>query len=236
MTDQAPQRSAPGFRDGLVLSVPLVLGYFPIAFAFGVAAARAGLSGAEAIMFSVVIFAGAAQFLALTLVTSGAPLVVAAITLILMNVRHVMYGPVLIARAGPDAKTRHAWAWAWCLTDEVFGTTLGALARGSRFSERLVGGIGIGAYLAWIAGTIFGVATGAGALDAFPVLDAALGFMLPALFLALLLSILDRHQVLTVAAAFAATLIGTFAVSSTVGILAGMLVGAAVGALKRTPA
>ena len=184
-------------------------------------------------MFSVIIFAGAAQFLALALVTSGAPLAITALTLILMNLRHVMYGPVLMQKAGRHAQTRHAWAWAWLLTDEVFATTLGALARGGIFSERLISGIGIGAYLAWISGTALGVMTGAGALESLPVLDAGLGFMLPALFLALLLSILDRRQLLTVAAAIAATIAGTLLVSSTTGILAGMLIGAFVGAFGR---
>ena len=37
-----------GFWAGLAAALPLVLGYFPIAFSFGVAATRLGLSGAEA--------------------------------------------------------------------------------------------------------------------------------------------------------------------------------------------
>jgi 4-azaleucine resistance transporter AzlC len=221
------------FRSGLFMSIPLVLGYFPIAFAFGVAATQAGLSTAEAVMFSLIIFAGAAQFLALALVTSGAPLVVAAITLIVMNLRHVMYGPVLMEKAGKNASTRYSWAWAWCLTDEVFATTLGALSRGGKFSERLIGGIGIGAYVAWVTGTVLGAATGGGALDDYPVLDAALDFMLPALFLALLLSILSRAQILTVAVAALATIVGTLLFSSTVGILCGMVVGALAGMMRK---
>lgn len=235
MSDTAPLSPPPppGFRDGLAMSTPVVLGYFPIAVAFGVAATRAGLSPAEAVMFSIVIFAGAAQFLALTLVTSGAPLAVTAVTLIVMNLRHVMYGPVLMEKAGRHGSARHAWIWAWCLTDEVFATTLGALVRGKRFSERLVGGVGLGAYLAWIAGTAVGVLAGESAFEAWPMLDAALGFMLPALFLALLLSFLDRTQLLTVAAATLATIVCTWLVSPTVGILAGMVIGALIGALRR---
>jgi 4-azaleucine resistance transporter AzlC len=233
MPDPGPRPST--FRTGLFLSIPLILGYFPIAFSFGIAATRAGLSPAEAVMFSVVIFAGAAQFLALALVAGGAPLAVSAATLIVMNLRHLMYGPVLIEKAGDAAGTRHAWAWAWCLTDEVFAATLGALARGHRFSERLVGGVGLGAYLAWIAGTILGAATSEGALDALPAVDAGLGFMLPALFLALLLSILARGQIPTVLAAAVATVAGTLAFTPTVGILAGIGAGAALGAIRKAP-
>lgn len=223
-------------RRGLVAAVPLMLGYFPIAFSFGVAATRAGLSQSEAVMFSLIIFAGAAQFLALALVTSGAPLIVAAITLAAMNLRHVMYGPALLERAGKDASTRHSWAWGWCLTDEVFGATLGAMARGERFSEAFIGAVGLGAYAAWVAGTAFGAAAGGDALKAYPALDAGLGFMLPALFLALLLSILERRQLPPVGVAVLGTALGSLYLSPTLGILAGMALGALAGTLKRREA
>ncbi|PYF09957.1 4-azaleucine resistance transporter AzlC [Rhodobacter viridis] len=223
----------PRFRDGILAAIPLILGYFPIAFSFGVAAIRAGLSPAEAVMFSVVIFAGAAQFLALALVTSGAPVLVSAATLAAMNLRHVMYGPALLEKAGKAASTRFSWAWGWCLTDEVFGASLGALARGQGFSEGFIGGLGLGAYLAWIAGTALGAATGGEALKAFPALDAGLGFMLPALFLALLLSILDRRQLGPVVVAIGATVLGSLVLSPTLGILAGIAAGAATGTLQK---
>lgn len=222
------------FRSGLVTSLPIALGYFPIAFSFGVAATRAGLSVAEAVMLSVVIFAGAAQFLALALITSGAPLLVSAVTLIAMNLRHLMYGPALLERAGREARTRHAWAWAWGLTDEVFGAALGALARGERtFSESFMGGIGLGAYAAWVSGTAVGAMAGGSALEDWPALDAGLGFMLPALFLALLLSILRRAQVPAVVVAAVVTVGGTLTVSSSVGILGGIVAGALAGLIRR---
>lgn len=231
MSETATGRTS--FHAGLAMSIPLVLGYFPIAFSFGVAATRAGLSVAEALLFSVVIFAGAAQFLALALVTGGAPIVISALTLIVMNLRHVIYGPTLMEKAGTNASSRYAWLWGWCLTDEVFATTLGALARGTRFSERFVGGVGIGAYLAWVAGTGLGAMTGEGALDAFPLVDAGLGFMLPALFLALLLSILNRTQLPAVVVAVGSTIVGTLIFSPTLGIIAGMVVGALAGTVRR---
>lgn len=69
------------FADGLLAALPIALGYFPIAFAFGTAATGQGLSAAEAVALSVIVYAGAAQFLTLALLASGAPLLVAAFTL-----------------------------------------------------------------------------------------------------------------------------------------------------------
>ncbi len=227
--EMAEQQPGQGFRAGLLAAVPIVLGYLPIAFSFGVAAGKAGLSLPEAGMLSLVIYAGASQFLALALVTGGAPLLVAAATLVAMNLRHLLYGPALMKQAGPGAGRRFAWAWAWGLTDEVFGQALGALARGQRFSEAYMFGLGLAAYAAWVLGTLAGAWAGGGALEAWPALDAALGFMLSALFLALLLSVLNRAALPVVAAAVLATVAGTLIWSGTAGILAGMLAGALVG-------
>ncbi len=219
------------FGAGLFTALPIAMGYFPIAFSFGVAATRAGLSGIEAVGLSLIIYAGAAQFLALALITGGAPVLVSAFSLVAMNLRHVLYGPALRRKAGPALTTRHAWAWAFGLTDEVFGAALGALARGRRPGEPFMFGLSIGAYAAWVAGTGLGAQAGGGALDGWPVLDAALGFMLPALFLALLLSILARAQVPVIAVAGAVTVAVSFAWSGTAGILAGMVAGALAGVL-----
>lgn len=223
----------PGLRHGLQAALPIALGYFPIAFSFGVAATRAGLTGWEAFGLSLIVFAGAAQFLALALVTSGAPVLVAAFTLVAMNLRHLMYGPALMQAAGVGARRRRAWAWAFALTDEVFGAALGHLVRGrGGFSEAFMFGLGGGAYASWLAGTALGAAAGGGALAGFPVIEAGLGFMLPALFLALLLSILSRAQVPVVAVAAVVTVALTLALSATSGILGGMLAGAAAGLLR----
>ncbi len=226
-------RTRPPFLDGLAASLPIVMGYFPIAFSFGVAATQAGFTGMEAFALSLIIYAGASQFLALALLSSGAPVLVAAFTLIAMNLRHVLYGPALMREAGEGATRRHAWAWAWGLTDEVFGQALGALARGQRFSEPYVFGLGLGAYASWVSGTVVGAYAGGGALEGWPAVNAGLGFMLPALFLALLLSILNRRQLPVIVVAGAVTVVATLAISATSGILLGMLAGAVAGVLRR---
>lgn len=199
----------PGFGAGLWAGLPIAMGYFPIAFSFGVAAGRAGLDGIEATFLSLAIYAGASQFLALALVAEGAPALVAGFTLIAMNLRHLLYGPALMEQAGADAPRRHAWAWAWGLTDEVFGQALGALARGQRFSEAWMFGLGLAAYGAWTGGTALGAWAGGGALEAYPALNAGLGFMLAALFLSLLMSILTRAALPAIAVAVVATVAGT---------------------------
>jgi 4-azaleucine resistance transporter AzlC len=218
---------------GVQAVIPLILGYFPIAFSFGVAATRTGLTPIEAFSLSLIVFAGAAQFLAIALLASGAPVLVAGLTLAAMNLRHVLYGPTLLQRAGAHRATRFGWLWAFALTDEVFGAALGALAKGQRFSEGFMLILGFGAYAAWLAGTAAGAWAGGGALDAWPAVGAGLDFMLPALFLALLLSILSARQVPAIVIAAAATVLGTWYGSATLGLFAGMIAGAVAGLFGR---
>ena len=219
--------------------MPLFLGYFPIAFSFGIAATRSGLTEAEAVVLSLIMYSGAAQFLAIALIAAGVPLAVAAFTLIGMGLRHVLYGPALLRAAGagvvggtggnPPATLSSAWLWAFGLTDEVFGAALGELVRGRKFSEPFMFGLGLGAYAAWVAGTAAGAIAGGGALEAWPAVSAGLGFLLPALFLSLLLSMLHRAQLPVIAVAAAATVAVTLVWSGTAGLLAGMVAGAVAG-------
>ncbi len=208
----------------------MVLGYFPIAFSFGVSATRNGLSATEAFALSLIVFAGAAQFLAIAMIASGAPVIVAALTLAAMNLRHVLYGPTLLQKAGAVAG-RWSWVWAFALTDEVFGAALGALSKGQRFSEGFMLILGFCAYGSWLAGTLAGAWAGGGALDAFPAVGAGLDFMLPGLFLALLLSILSGRQVPVIGVAGLATVVGTWWGSGTLGLFSGMIAGALAGVI-----
>jgi predicted branched-subunit amino acid permease len=51
-----------GFPEGLRASVPVVVGYLPAAVAFGVAARGAGLSTAETLLMSLIVYSGTSQF------------------------------------------------------------------------------------------------------------------------------------------------------------------------------
>ena len=223
MNEKSPV--AAGFQTAL----PLILGYFPIAFSFGVAATRSGLTGWEAFALSLIVFAGAAQFLAIALLASGAPVIVAGLTLAAMNLRHLLYGPTLLQKAGVKEAGPLSWLWAFALTDEVFGAALGALAKGQRFSAPFMVTLGFCAYGSWLAGTATGAWAGGGALDGWPAISAGLDFMLPGLFLALLLSILSGRQVPVIIIAGLATVVGTWLGSGTIGLFSGMIAGAVAG-------
>lgn len=218
---------------GAIVGVPIVLGYLPIAFSFGVAATKAGLSPLEAVTMSLMMYSGAAQFLAIALIAAGASFWVMLAALVGMSLRHVLYGPSLLRAAHRKSAPNGALVWGFGLTDEVFGAALGAIARGQKLSEGFISGLALVSYAAWVGGTAAGAAAGAGALQGWPAVDAGLGFMLTALFLALLLSIMQRAQLPIIAVALVGTVGAGIAISPTAGILAGMILGAMVGTVKQ---
>lgn len=100
--------------------------------------------------------------------------------------------------------------WAFGLTDEVFAAATAKLVRDNRrWSENWMIGIALMSWASWVFGTLIGAYSGSGLLTGFPAVEAALGFMLPALFMSFLLASFQRKQSLSVTAALAGALGGS---------------------------
>jgi 4-azaleucine resistance transporter AzlC len=178
-----------GFPEGLRASIPIVVGYLPAAVAFGVAAREAGLSVAETLAMSLIVFSGASQFALAGLLAAGASWVVMAAISLVLGARHVLYGPSLALNLRRTGTGRKAVA-AFGLTDEVFAvasTTLPQRSSETNFGRLL--GLGTSAYVSWALGTWIGAVAGSVVVEALPSLAPALSFALPALFVALLVSL-----------------------------------------------
>jgi 4-azaleucine resistance transporter AzlC len=180
-----------GFPEGLRASVPVV-GYLPAAMAFGVATRGAGLSTAETLLMSLIVYSGASQFALVGLAAAGTSwFVMAAISLVL-GVRHMLYGPSLAPHLGRMGTGRAAVA-ALGLTDEVFAVASVKLGRRPPSAELgWLLGLETGAYVSWGLGTWIGGVAGTVVIDVFPSLAPTLSFALPALFVALLVSLVKR--------------------------------------------
>lgn len=207
---------------GLGAAFPIALGYFPVAISFGIGAAQVGWSPLEAAFVSAVMYSGAAQFVALTLIASSTAPLVTIVTLVLMGVRHLFYGPTLI-RTQQDPSVKRSAIWSYWLSDEVFAVALGSFARGRvAWNESWLAGLGMGAFLSWVSGTIVGawLATHEAAFP--PFVSDALAFMLPALFFSLLLSLLTRETVLLIIGALVATAVAALFITGAGPIFFGM--------------
>jgi 4-azaleucine resistance transporter AzlC len=216
-----------GFARGVVASLSIASGYVPIAISFGLVAVQSGLEPLTAVLASALIYAGASQFVLVSLLTANAGFLGTLVTLLLMNARHVFYGPAL-ARKLPRGASRfpRAW-WAAGLTDEVFVTSLALLDQIPEHDrEAWYLGLQLGAYAAWVGGTGIGVMSGAQFAHLPSVAQHALQFVLPALFMALLLELASRNGRIVILVAAAATWIALHALPTYQAIPIGMVIGA----------
>ncbi|EXU73988.1 MULTISPECIES: AzlC family ABC transporter permease [Erwinia] len=181
-------------KQALLASLPVVTGYLPIAFAFGMAGVVNGVPGTMVVAMSAFIFAGGSQFVLLAAMQAGTAWYLVLGLCALMDVRHLLYGAVMV-RQLPAGLRRQLLA-ATTLTDEVFATALVRMpdiVMASR--SRWLSWLGIFSYLSWVLGTVSGVVAGTQLSKAVPLLAEAMPFALPALFVVLVQeSFSPRHR------------------------------------------
>ena len=111
-------RTKPTAFHAFKATIPVLFGYFPIGMAYGFLLVKTGLPWYWAPLMCIFIFAGAAQFLALTLFAQQKSVPEMALAVFLMNSRHMVYGFSLIERFS-------VFKWAkpyliYGLTDETY--------------------------------------------------------------------------------------------------------------------
>jgi 4-azaleucine resistance transporter AzlC len=141
-------------RAGLRAGLPLVLPTFAIGLSFGVLA-QPVMGSVAPIVMSVIVFSGAAQFAALTVLAAGGGVVAAIAAGLLMNARWLPMGLAL----GPSlARGRLArFAQSLALVDASF--VLSSRGDGS-YDRGLLVGATLAQASAWVGGTIAGVVGG----------------------------------------------------------------------------
>jgi predicted branched-subunit amino acid permease len=80
------------FRSGVRLGLPYAAAGFLLSLSFGVLAREAGFSAVQAVATSAIVFAGSAQFAAVSVVLGGGGLVPAVAAAGLMNARFLAMG------------------------------------------------------------------------------------------------------------------------------------------------
>ncbi len=182
-----PGASSP-VKAGFWACLPAGLGSIPFAVVVAVGAAEAGLTPAETLGMSLIVFAGVAQLAAVELLRTGTPgLVIVGVT-VLINLRFVLYSATLrgwFADVGRGGRV----ASAQLLTDQAFATTAAAHAQSSvpegHEMFRYYLGAGLCQWSCWQGGTALGVAFGALLPDSplwrFSVALVFIGLGVPAL-------------------------------------------------------
>ena len=183
----------------------MVLGYLGIGLAAGVVERAAGLSYAEVLLISTVLYAGSAQFVVTSLLSLASPAAAIVLTVFFLNLRHLL----LSAALAPALRHVPAWKNALIglqLTDETFVV---AANRGT-LQPAWMAGLNLAAWTTWALANLAGAALSGSIGD-----TRVLAFALPCMFAALLILQVRSHPLLPAALLVAACSAG-FAVAGKV--------------------
>src|SRR3954470_19126041 len=191
-TEDAHRRSS-SWRAGIRAGVPYAAAGFLLSVSFGVLARQAGLSAPAAIVMSAIVFAGSAQFAAISIVAAGGGLGAAVGAAALMNSRFLPMG-IALAPSLPGGPAKRAAQGqtvvdaSWAMANRGDGT----------FDRWFLFGSTAVQYVTWFASTTVGALAGDLLGDPDKLgLDA----IFPTFFLALLLAELRDRRSRGVAAA-----------------------------------
>lgn len=193
-----------GFFDGLKAGTSIAIGYFPVALTFGLLAKTTGLSLLEATAMSIFVYAGAAQYISLSLITAGVAPILIILNTFIVNIRHFLMTASLNEKMQPDARWKKA-LYAFGVTDESFSVL--ATQKGGRLRTSFAVGVILIAYGSWVIFTALGHLLGAN-LPEF--IQMAMSIALYALFIGLLVPSMRYSRKVVSLAVVAATINSLF--------------------------
>lgn len=167
--------------------MPIAVGVVPLGLAFGVLMVQTGFDWWWTPIFSIVIYAGSMEFLAISMVTGGVTPAVAAVTGFMVNFRHIFYG---LTFPRDEIRNRFGRAYStYALTDESYAV-LSAFPRGSRPSGAFVFTVQLFCQVLWVVSGIIGAVAG----QAIPPSVKGLDFALVALFIVLAIDSFQNNK------------------------------------------
>ncbi len=182
---------------GVRMGAPIVLGYLPLGFAYGVLAVKSGIPALWAVAMSALIFAGAGQLIAAGMIGAGAPVLSIVLANLMVNLRHILMSAALAPDVKPLSRMQRT-LFALDVTDEVFAVHTSDFRNGAVCRAPRLFACNITAHMGWIVGTAVGAFSGELVTDVRPL---GLDYALPAMFLALLLPLCAERLHLMVAVA-----------------------------------
>ena len=146
------------FRFAFTQTIPVMLGYLFLGFAFGLMLQDAGYNFWWAFLCSLFVYAGSMQFVLVTLLTGGVSLIYAAVMTLFINGRHIFYGLSFIEKFRKMGKTYPYIVFS--LTDETYSVLCGLKVPEQMSESRVSFLIALLDQLYWIIGSVLGAVIG----------------------------------------------------------------------------
>lgn len=170
------------FYQGIIATGPILLGIIPFGITCGIMGLTAGLTQVETVFMSLLVFAGASQFVAITMIAGGiTSWIVLAMTALLVNLRHLLMGASLAQYMIKQTLPKQLLL-SFLLTDEAYAVTTSRIYQ-KGYSAAYHLGVSLSLYFSWVLSTLAGVLAGSYISDP---MSWGLDFAMPATFLVLL--------------------------------------------------
>jgi 4-azaleucine resistance transporter AzlC len=187
---------------GIKAALPVCLGYIPVGLAFGVLAAQAGLLVQEVFFMSLLVYAGSAQFISISMIAAGASVGTIITTTFLVNARHILMSASLAVHLKKYSNKLLALI-GFGITDETYAVAISDLTRQEREPAYFLG-LNLTSQAVWIASTVIGASVG----NIIPDPSVwGLHFALPGMFIGLLvIQMKERLSIVIALVAFSLSL------------------------------
>ncbi len=145
------------FKQILIKTIPIMVGYIVLSIGFGIYASNAGISLLYVILMSVFVYAGSMQYVLVNLISSGVSLLTTALTTFMVNARHFFYGISMIDKySGKDIRNPYLM---FSLTDETYSLVCSSHIEGID-DKTYYFYVSLFNQIYWIIGSIIGAVLG----------------------------------------------------------------------------
>lgn len=197
LADIAFEKNTSEFKKGFQAGISIGVGYFPIALTFGLLAKGAGLTVSETMLMSLLVFAGASQYISLSLLSMGTGIFEIILTTFIVNIRHFLMSASLNEKNDED-RLFNKMIYSFGITDETF--SVAATKEGTVSTGFMFGVISI-SYSSWVLSSGLGHLIGANLPQ---VLQDSMGVALYAMFIGLLVPSMKKSVKVVLLASLAA--------------------------------
>lgn len=168
------------FNTGVKDGIPIGLGYFPVAFAFGVKASILGVPVLITLLISMTNLTSAGQLAGISIVASAGSFMEIVLTQLVINSRYFLMSTSLSQKTDSSFTLKHRLLTSAFITDEIFAV---AVSKPKTISKNYFYGLALLPYIGWALGTLLGATAGNILPDK---IVSCLGIALYAMFIAII--------------------------------------------------
>ncbi|MBE6802314.1 MAG: AzlC family ABC transporter permease [Ruminococcaceae bacterium] len=187
------------FKKGLKDGIPICLGYFSVAFAFGIFAVENGLTVFQATVISLTNLTSAGQLAGVPIIMGGT-LPELALSQLIINSRYSLMSVSLSQKFSHKVKLKDKLLISYANTDEIFAV---AISQKGEIGKKYMLGLMLLPIFGWTSGTLIGAVAG-NILP--PMVTAALGLAIYGMFVAIVVPAAKKEKATALCVAIAIAL------------------------------